>query len=191
MIQRITSTALCTLLLFGCDELGSNTGVDEPGGTGGTTTRPMADCVKDPAGLGDEFIVGTIEGRVCAAPMKRMFVGNLGFEIEAETQEQGASGRPWLNWEIFVPNVVGTHRCGPWEGPADVRKVAVDVDEDHLNGKWMGGRALEDEPCIIEVTRAAASIGDVFEGTFSATVTNRVGWEYTITDGAFRGIRAN
>jgi len=179
-------TLACELVTDGD---GGSDAVHSGGGSGTTGARPMASCLEEPAGLTeDAYITGTIEGRVCRAPMTHPFVGGFAIDSKATTEETGIGG-PRAEWGIFVPNAVGVYSCGEWASPQQIRHFSFSVYEDGPAGRWMGGSTGQDGPCVIEVLRAASAPGEVFEGTFSGTVHNLAGWKYDVTDGYFIGTR--
>jgi hypothetical protein len=81
-----------------------------------------------------------------------------------------------LGWNLYIPNAVGTSVCIPdW--------VAL----------FEAGRMLRSDrgSCSVTVTAAAPALGDVIEGTFTATLTTLVSPVETavVTNGAFHVTR--
>lgn len=81
-----------------------------------------------------------------------------------------------LGWTLYVPNSVGTSACIPdW--------VAL----------FEAGRMLRSDrgSCSVTVTAAAPALGDVLEGTFTATLTTLTSTVQTavVTNGAFHVTR--
>jgi hypothetical protein len=101
------------------------------------------------------FITGDVDG-VTVRVETDLMAGTSGL----------AAGQIWVNagvsgaaWNVWVTNSVGTSSCPPdW--------IAV------YNPPGSGGTLRSDAggSCEVTVTRAAPALGDVIEGTFSATL---------------------
>lgn len=98
-----------------------------------------------------------------------------------------AAGQIWVNggitgpaWNVWVTNSVGTSQCPPdWIAVYDPPG---------------GGGTLRSEggTCAVTVTRAAPAVGDVIEGTFTATLKTMAPSDprtATVTNGAFHVTR--
>ena len=119
------------------------------------------------------FITGTVDGVVVRA------------ESEPKAGVQGVSdGQIWVvagmaptAWNLYVMNQVGMHDCGMgWVGLFDNN----------------GNPRSEQGSCSVNVTSAAPSVGDVIQGTFTATLKSTTpARTVTVTDGAFRVVRTN
>ena len=82
-------------------------------------------------------------------------------------------------WNVYVQNQVGMHDCGSgW--------VALFDNNGNPRSDQGGGS------CSVNVTSAAPNIGDVIEGTFTATLKSMTPPRtVTVTDGAFRVVRTD
>jgi hypothetical protein len=122
-----------------------------------------------------DFISGDVDGVPVRVETDTM-AGTVGL----------GAGRIWVNagsstpaWNVYVPNSVGTSACPP----------------DWIALFAAGGNPRSDGPgasCSVTVTRAAPALGDVIEGTFSATLTTIPPSEprtAVVTNGAFHVTR--
>lgn len=149
------------------------------------------------ASAGDGLV--TIDGRIqpdtgpaidAAHPGDFIAADVDGVTVRAELTPTGgtkgaAPGEIWVNagttsatlgWTLYVPNSVGTSTCIPdW--------VAL----------FEAGRMLRSDrgSCSVTVTVAAPALGDVLEGTFTATLTTLTSPVQTavVTSGAFHVTR--
>jgi hypothetical protein len=135
-------------------------------------------CGRDSATAGDASVA--IDGRITvdsppaldAAHPGDFITGDVDgttVRVEADTMSGTAglaAGRIWVNagksapaWNIYIPNSVGTSTCPPdWVALFEVG----------------GAVARSDNPgssCSVTVTAAAPALGDVIDGTFTATLT--------------------
>jgi hypothetical protein len=108
-------------------------------------------------------------------------------ELEPEAGTNGlADGQIWVNaattsstrgWTIYLTNSVGTTACPPgWIMLTEVGFRRTD---------YPGGT------CSVTVTRAAAALGDVLEGTFTATLATTAGQTVSVTNGVFHVTRTH
>jgi hypothetical protein len=108
-------------------------------------------------------------------------------ELDAEAGTIGlADGQIWVaagttsstrGWTIYLTNSVGTTACPPaWIMLAETGYQRTD---------YPGGT------CSLTVTRAAPALGDVLEGTFSATLATTSGQTVSVTNGVFRVTRTH
>ena len=147
-------------------------------GSGGGTGGGSAGSGNTGTGGGvPGFITGTVDGVVVRADFdpKAGVQGVLGGRIWMVAGTNAATTR---EWNVYVQNHVGMHDCGQgWVGLFDG------------NGD---PRSDQGGSCSVDVTAAAPAIGDVIEGTFTATLKSTMpARTVTVTDGAFRVVRTN
>jgi hypothetical protein len=186
MTYRCRLLGLVGSALLGLAACGSDGGAAADGGGGGGAG---GNAGNGGGGLGGStgsagtgggapgFITGTVDGVVVRA------------EVDPKAGVQGVvGGRIWVvagtnatssqGWNVYVQNHVGMHDCGQgWVGLFDG------------NGD---PRSDEGGGCSVNVTAAAPAIGDVIEGTFSASLKSTTpARSVTVTDGAFRVVRTH
>ena len=126
------------------------------------------------------FITGDVDG-VTVRVETDLMAGTVGL----------AAGQIWMNagvsgpaWNVWATNSVGTSHC-----PLDWIAVF-----NPPGGPPGGGDTLRSEggTCDVTVTKAAAAVGDVIEGTFTATLKTLPPSDprtATVTNGAFHVTR--
>jgi len=168
----VVALGLLALSSGGCGGGKSASAMDAAGGAGGGDGSIPVDA----AHPGD-FIVADVDGVTVRGEFEPM-AGTNGL----------ADGEIWLNagttsnlngWLLYIQNSVGTSACLPnW--------IAL----------FEGATKRTDNPggsCSVTVTAAAPALGDVIEGTFTATLatTATPPTTVTVTNGAFHVTRTN
>ena len=137
------------------------------------------------ADAGSGFIVADVDGtkvnatvNVAARPGP---VGTLQLGAGTDALTTSASYKGFI---LGVKNAVGTHSC------ATLGAASMNFGFNEA-GKPVGWVADNYKgTCSVEVTRAAANVGDAIEGTFSATLVDLAKAEHTVTGGSFKVSRA-
>jgi hypothetical protein len=119
------------------------------------------------------YVTGTVDGIVHRGDEEP----EAGVQGLADGQIWIVAGAPPNAWTIYIENQVGTHECSA----GGLVMLWDDV-----------GTARSDQGggCTVNVTSAAPSIGNIVEGTFTATLKD-VSRTLTVTGGAFRVVRTN
>jgi hypothetical protein len=123
------------------------------------------------------FITGTVDGVVIRADFDPK-AGVMGVLDGRIWMTAGTNATVSRGWNVYAQNQVGMHDCGQgWVGLFDG------------NGD---PRSDQGGNCSINVTSAAPAIGDVIEGTFTATLKSTMpARTVTVTDGAFHIVRTH
>lgn len=173
------------LVVGGCD--GARTsgaavpGADAASGTGPDAGTPGGDATGGGGG-GEFFIRADIDGVEARADMQPAggeipgSPGNISIFARSPSVPYGGS------WTLYMPNSVGTAACG--QNGAIYTWVALGAG--WRRSDYPGGT------CSVTVTAAAPAVGDVVEGTFTATLaapTPDGGALLAVTNGAFRVLR--
>ena len=129
----------------------------------------------DSAHPGD-FVSGDVDGVTVRGELEPS-AGTSGLE-SGEIWINGPTTSKVLGWTLYIQNSVGTSTCRPdWVALFDA------------------GRTLRSDgggSCSVTVTAAASALGDVIEGTFSATLktmTSTPQITAVVTNGAFHVTR--
>ena len=140
------------------------------GGSGGGSTGSAGTGGGIPG-----FITGTVDGVVVRAESEP----KAGIQGVADGQIWVVAGTAPTSWNLYVQNQVGMHDCAAgWVALFD------------NNGNPRSDQAAGS--CSVNVTSAAPAIGDVIQGTFTATLKSTTpARTVTVTDGAFRVVRTN
>jgi len=147
---------------------GGNAGSGGGGLGGGTGSAGMG-------GGAPGFITGTVDGVIVRAESEP----KAGVQGVADGQIWVVAGMAPTSWNLYVLNQVGMHDCGMgWVGL---------FDNNGNPRSDLGGGS-----CSVNVTSAAPAIGDVIQGTFTATLKSTTpARTVAVTDGAFRVVRTN
>ena len=165
MTYRYRLLDLLGSIALGLAACGSDGGAAVDGGGGGGGT----------GGGAPGFITGTVDGVVVRAESMVM----AGVQGVPDGQIWVVAGMAPTAWNVYVLNQVGMHDCSMgW--------VALFDNNGNPRSDLGGGS------CSVNVTSAAPAIGDVIQGTFTATLKSMVpARTVTVTDGAFRVVRTN
>lgn len=139
------------------------------GGLGGSTGSAGT------GGGGSGFITGAVDGVVVRAES----APKAGVQGVTDGQIWVVAGMAPAAWNLYVRNQVGMHDCSMgWVGLFD--------NNGNPRSDQGGGS------CSVNVTSAAPAIGDVIEGTFTATLKSTTpARTVTVTGGAFRVVRTD
>ena len=136
---------------------------------------PDAGPAIDTAHPGD-FISADVDGVTVRAELMPA-AGTMGLTSDALIWASAGTTSTTLGWNFYVPNAAGTFSCPP---------------------SWMAlfepGRIFSADAagsCSISVTHGAPALGDLLEGTFSATLKTTTSTPQTavVTNGAFHVTR--
>jgi hypothetical protein len=168
----VVALALLALPEGGCGGGGPASAMDAAGGAGGGDGSIPVDAVHP-----GDFIAADVDGV------------NVRGQFQPKAGTNGlADGQIWLNagttsnlngWSLYIQNSVGTSACLPnW--------IAL----------FEGTTKRSDNPggsCSVTVTAAAPALGDVIEGTFTATLTTAATPPAiaAVTNGSFNVTRNN
>jgi len=148
-------------------------------------------CDPSPAGASEHFVDAVVDGSRCRAPVivTRGATGTL--QIQARVNS--SANHPSVQWDLTVPNAVGTHPCSP-AGSVTAESTTLSVVLGHGEAARGGSSTAEGGTCSIIVTQAAANDGDAIEGTFSGRLRapNPMQTSFReVTDGTFRARRSD
>jgi hypothetical protein len=136
---------------------------------------PDAGPAIDAAHPGD-FISADVDGTTVRAELMPA-AGTMGLTSDALIWASAGTTSTTLGWNFYVPNAAGTFSCPPsWMALFEPGRIFL---------------ADAAGSCSITVTQAAPALGDVLEGTFSATLktTSSTPQTAVVTNGAFHVTR--
>ncbi|MBK6693569.1 MAG: hypothetical protein IPG50_15380 [Myxococcales bacterium] len=133
------------------------------------------------ADAGSGFIVADVDGTKVNATVnvgaRPGPVGTLQLGAGTDALTTSASYKGFI---LGVKNAVGTHSC------ATLGAASMNFGFNEA-GKPVGWVADNYKgTCSVEVTRAAANVGDAIEGTFSGTLVDLAKAEHSVTGGSFK-----
>jgi hypothetical protein len=150
------------------------------GGGGGTAGAGGAGGASGSGGTGAggtsaAYIVADIDGVTTRAEVEAAsywFQGIASFDIALSAKPGTAANT--LRWFILAPNDRGTFTCMPGARYIELTPTAQ-------------GGATHTSPgtCSVTITAAAPNVGDVVQGTFTATLVGQ-GTVRAVTNGSFR-----
>ena len=176
--MRKLDLGLLTIALFAASQAACGGGPAKSDGAIVGIDGPANDGPANDAANAADFVTGDADGTTFrAALMPQAGLQGLADGMIWMTAGTTSTTR---GWTVYIPNSVGTHAC--------TMQTWIMLLE------TVGGRTdAQGAGCSVTVMRAAPALGDVIEGTFTATLgsLSSAGPLITVTNGAFHVTRSH